>query len=71
VLSAQFAGSRAMMRSCNYMIGLQGNKHPDLSEEERNCRELVILEDREFGASGKVPLYYNPKTGRLLERPED
>lgn len=71
VLSSQFAGSRAMMRSCNYMIGLQGNKHPDLSEEERNCRDLVILEDREFGVSGKVPLYYNPKTGRLLERPED
>jgi twinkle protein len=71
VLSHQFAGSRAMMRSCNYMIGLMGNKHPDLSEEERNCRELVILEDREFGVSGKVPLYYNPKTGRLLERPED
>lgn len=70
VLSSQFAGSRAMMRSCNYMIGMQGNKHPDLSEEERNCRDLVILEDREFGASGKVPLYYNPKTGRLLERPE-
>lgn len=70
VLSNQFAGSRAMMRSCNYMIGMEGNKHPNLTEEERNCRDLVILEDREFGASGKVPLYYNPKTGRLLERPE-
>ena len=28
VLSTQFAGSRAMMRSCNYMIGLEGNKDP-------------------------------------------
>lgn len=63
VLSNQFAGSRAMMRSCNTMLGLWGNKDPNLPEEVRNMRELIILEDREFGASGKVPLYWDSNTG--------
>jgi twinkle protein len=63
VLSAQFAGSRAMMRSCNLMLGLWGNKHPDLPEDRRNIRHVVILEDREFGASGKVPLFWDMQTG--------
>ena len=67
VLSTQFAGSRAMMRSCNYMIGMQGNKDPDKSIEERNIRELVILEDREFGQSGKVKLYWDRHTGLFNE----
>ncbi len=67
VLSNQFAGSRAMMRSCNYMIGMEGNKDPDLSVEQRNMRDLVILEDREFGSSGKVPLYWDNKTGLFNE----
>jgi len=67
VLSNQFAGSRAMMRSCNYMIALEGNKDPDLPEEERNLRDLVILEDREFGASGRVNLYWDKNTGLFNE----
>ncbi len=67
VLSSQFAGSRAMMRSCNLMLGLQGDKDPNLAPEERNCRELVILEDREFGVSGKFPLYWDSKTGLFNE----
>lgn len=67
VMSTQFAGSRAMMRSCNYMIGIEGNKDPDLSMEERNIRTLVVLEDREFGASGKIPLYWDSKTSLFNE----
>lgn len=67
VLSAQFAGSRAMMRSCNLMLGLEGNKDPDLDEEQRNVRVLKVLEDREFGTSVKVPLYWNKETGRFTE----
>ena len=63
VQSHQFAGSRAMMRSCNYMIGLEGNKDPDLDMQERNLRNLVILEDREFGTTGNIPLYWDFKTG--------
>lgn len=59
VLSSQFAGSRAMMRSCNLMIGLEGNRDPELTEEERNIRTLSLLEDREFGSVGKFPLYWN------------
>ncbi len=67
VHSAQFAGSRAMMRSCNLMLGLEGDKDPDLDVEERNLRRLVILEDREFGASGVVRLYWDHKTSLFNE----
>lgn len=67
VLSHQFAGSRAMMRSCNLMLGLEGNKDPDLSEEQRNMRRLVILEDREFGASGYIDLYWDQRTSLFNE----
>lgn len=62
VLSSQFAGSRAMMRSCNLMIGLEGNKSPDLPLEEKNMRRLVLLEDREFGNTGVFPLYWDHRT---------
>ena len=67
VQSFQFAGSRAMMRSCHSMIGMEGNKDPDLSKEERNIRTLVLLEDRMTGNSGKIPLYWNDKTGAFTE----
>lgn len=67
VLTSQFAGSRAMGRSCNYMFGLEGNKDPELSEEERNVRHLVLLDDREFGEVGSVPLFWNRKTGLFSE----
>lgn len=67
VLSSQFAGSRAMMRSCNMMIGLEGNKSPDLPEYERNMRKLVLLEDREFGNTGEFPLFWDKDTGLFNE----
>jgi twinkle protein len=67
VYSAQFAGSRAMMRSCNLMLGLQGNKDPDLDLYERNTRSLIILEDREFGVTGQVKLYWDHNTGLFNE----
>lgn len=67
VLSAQFAGSRAMMRSANLMLGLEGNKDPDLDEDIRNLRYLRVLEDREFGVSTKVPLFWNKDTGKFVE----
>lgn len=67
VLSHQFAGSRAMMRSCNLMLGLEGDRDPDLDKEERNMRKLVVLEDREFGASGFVWLYWDDTTGLFKE----
>lgn len=67
VQSVQFAGSRGMMRSCHYMIGIEGNKDPDLPPEQRNCRDLVLLEDRNFGESGRVHLFYNKDTGILHE----
>lgn len=67
IYSNQFAGSRAMMRSCNLMLALEGNKDPDLPEHIQNMRWLTVLEDREFGNVGSVPLYYNPKTETYKE----
>lgn len=67
VQSQQFAGSRAMMRSCHAMIGIQGNKDPELPEEMRNIRDIVLLEDRQSGSSGKVKVYYDGNTGMFNE----
>ena len=69
VLSSQFAGSRAMARSCNLMLGLEGNRDPNLSEREKNMRTLVLLEDREFGKTGRFPLYWDDKTTLFNELP--
>jgi len=63
VYSAQFAGSRAMQRSCHLMLALLGNKDPDLPEEIRNTREIRVLEDRMWGSSGKYQMFYNKNTG--------
>lgn len=68
VTSAQFAGSRAMMRSCNLMLALEGNKDPELPEEIRNMRNLKLLEDREFGGTGNFGLYWNNNTTMFVER---
>lgn len=67
VLSSQFAGSRAMARSCNLMLGLEGNKDPALTKEERNIRTIVIIEDREFGETGRFKLYWDDTTGLFQE----
>ena len=67
VLSSQFAGSRAMARSCNLMIGLEGNRDPELAPEERNMRKLVVLENRETGEVGEYNLYWNPITTLFQE----
>ena len=67
VLSSQFAGSRAMARSCNLMLGLEGNRDPNLPPEERNIRTLVLLEDREFGETGRYKLYWDKITGLFNE----
>lgn len=71
VLSSQFAGSRAMARSCNLMFGLEGNRDPHLSPEERNIRTLVLLEDREFGEVGRFRLYWDRATGLFNEIGEE
>jgi len=62
VESSQFSGSRAMARSCNLMLGLEGNRDPDLPKEERNMKTLVLLEDREFGNAGRFKLYWDEET---------
>lgn len=67
VLSSQFAGSRAMARSCNLMLGLEGNRDPNLPAEQRNLRTLVLLEDREYGENGRFGLYWDNVTGMFNE----
>lgn len=67
VLSSQFAGSRAMARSCNLMLGLEGNRDPNLPPEQRNLRTLVLLEDREFGETGRYKMYWDGATGLFNE----
>jgi twinkle protein len=65
--SSQFAGSRAMMRSANMMLGLLANKDPELPEDIRNTRVLQVLEDREFGISEKFQLFWDKHTGKFNE----
>lgn len=67
VLSTQFAGSRAMMRKCNYMLGLEGNKDPDLEPAMQSMRRLVLLEDREYGETGGINLHWNSATSIFTE----
>lgn len=67
VLSAQFAGSRAMMRSCNAMLGLEGNKDEALDDNIKNIRNLVLLEDREFGETGRIPLFWSKNSTLFQE----
>lgn len=67
VTSSQFAGSRAMMRSCNLMLALEGNKDPELPNEIKNMRNIKLLEDREFGASGNYPLYWSSENGMFKQ----
>lgn len=67
VLASQFAGSRAMARSCHLMLGLEGDKDPDKTEEERNIRQLVLLENRVTGETGRWPLYWNKETTVFTE----
>jgi hypothetical protein len=50
---------------CHQMWGLEGNKDPDLPELEKNCRDLVLLEDRMFGEACRIKLKYDRLTGTL------
>lgn len=67
VESYQFAGSRGMMRSCNFMIGLEGNKDDELPTNVRNFRKLKLLENREFGETTSVLLEWDPVTTLFRE----
>jgi twinkle protein len=67
VESNQFRGSRAMMENCYYLLGIERNKDPDLTEAERNVSTFVLLEDRSFGNVGKFNVTYDKRTGDYLE----
>jgi twinkle protein len=66
VHSNQFTGSRAMMRACYYMMGIERDKTAE-DEDERNTSQFVLLEDRAFGNSGRFDVFYNRATGDYLE----
>lgn len=70
VLSSQFRGSRAMMQACHYMIGLEGNKDPEQPLKVQNTRWFVILDDRKYGRTARIALFYDTDTGILAEPPE-
>lgn len=69
--SNQATGSRSMMRACYYFYGLEGNKSDENPEKVRNTRELVILEDRKYGRTGRVKLFYDKETGDFVEMPQE
>lgn len=70
VMSSQFRGSRSMMQACHYMFGLEGNKDPEQPEKVQNTRYFVILDDRKYGRTAKIPLFYDVDTGVLDEPPK-
>lgn len=70
VYSSQFRGSRAMMQACHAMWGLQGNKDPEEQEKVQNTRYLILLDDRKFGRTAKIPLFYDVDTGVFDEPPD-
>lgn len=67
VHESQLTGSRAMTKWSHYIIGIERNKDPNLSEMERNRSNFVLLCDRQFGNVGQFPVHYNPDTGAYLE----
>lgn len=70
VFSSQFRGSRAMQQACHYMIGLEGNKDPEIEHKIQNTRYIKILEDRKHGRTGIVTLFYDVETGDFSEPPK-
>lgn len=69
VHESQFAGSRAMIRFSNYVIGLERDKQA-VDAIQRNTTTVRILKDRDFGtASGETfDIFYDQSTGRYLEQ---
>jgi len=67
IYSNQFTGSRAMMQACDLMLGLEGNKDPELPSHITSMRWLTVLEDRMFGNTGAIPLYFNSNTESYKE----
>ena len=50
------------------MLGIEGNKDPEIDDPRiRNVRNLVLLEDRVYGETGIVPIYWNKETARFAE----
>lgn len=67
VQSNQFRGSRAMMENTYYMLGIERNRDPELTDEERNTSTFVLLEDRNFGNTCSFKVQYNPIKQSYLE----
>ena len=58
------------MQECTfYMLGIERNKDPDLTDEERNTSTFVLLEDRNFGNAVSFPVQYDPTDQSYKESP--
>ena len=71
VLSSQFTGSRAMMRAGHGLWGLERNKDDQLPIIIRNMSELILLDERFLGLSGRFHLFYDMLTGVYEEPTQD
>ena len=56
-----------MIRSANYVLALEGDKSDELEEHEKNTRLLRILDDREYGVTAKLQLFWNSNTSVFEE----
>jgi len=71
--SDDFAGSSAMVQAADLAIALSGYK---LKEDEEDaeflnkCRDLNVIDEREYGSLGTVKLIWNEDKGKLYERGE-
>lgn len=68
-----FAGSRAMVQSCDIAIALQAWMLTESDEGDdidflNRRRVLHVLREREYNAVGKVNLLWNPVSGKLEEQ---
>ena len=66
VKAMQFTGSRAMIKTSNYIIGIERNTQAS-DPVIKNTATLRVLKDREFGHTGHFPVYYDSETGSFLE----
>jgi len=73
IQSDHFTGSRAMIRYGNGIIGLEGNKDDQQGGGVRatRLRQLVLLEEREFGLTGRISMDYDEQTGMYREISDD
>lgn len=67
VTSLQFTGARAMQRAGHGLWGLERNKDDRLPKIITNMSEIILLDERFLGLSGRFKLWYDGLTGDYIE----